>query len=149
MQGVNPYINFAGNTEEVFRFYQSVFGGELSVARFGDFPGNPMGVPEEHLDKVAHVALPLTDDSILMGTDALESFGPKLNAGNNFSIALEVESAEEADKLFDALSDGGEVKMPLAKTEWAEKWGACTDKFGIQWMVNYTGDVQFSGGETA
>lgn len=147
MQGVNPYLNFAGNTEEVFRFYQSVFGGELNIVRFGDFPDNSMGVPEEHLDKIAHVALPLTDGSILMGTDALESFGPKLSAGNNFSIALEVESEEEADRLFNALADGGEVKMPLAKVEWAEQFGACTDKFGIQWMVNYTGDVQFSAGE--
>lgn len=147
MKQVNPYLNFAGNTEEAFRFYQSVFGDELNIARFGDFPDNAMGVPEEHRDKIANVGLRLTDGSTLMGTDALESFGPKLEVGNNFSIALEAESAEEAEKLFGALADGGEVGMPLAKAEWAELYGMCTDKFGIQWMVNYTGDVQFSGGE--
>lgn len=76
----------------------------------------------------------------------MESFGQKLTAGNNFSITLESDSAEEAEKLFDALADGGNVGMPLAKTEWAEKYGMCTDKFGVQWMVNYAGDVQFHGG---
>jgi PhnB protein len=149
MKAVNPYLNFAGNTEEAFRFYQSVFGGELRIARFKDFPGNPMGVSDKDLDKIANVALPLLNDSMLMGTDMLECFGQKLTEGNNFSIALEADSAEEAEKLLNALADGGKVEMPLAKTEWAEKYGMCSDKFGVQWMVNYTGDVQFTGGQTA
>lgn len=147
MKSVNPYLNFAGNTEEAFRFYQTVFGGELQTVRFKDFPDNSMGVPEADLDKIAHIALPLRNGSMLMGTDTLESFGQELTAGNNFSITLEAESAEEAETLFNALADGGEVGMPLAKTEWAEQYGMCTDKFGIQWMVNYTGDAQFSAGE--
>lgn len=147
MQGVNPYLNFPGNTEEAFRFYQSVFGGELQLTRFGDFPDNSMGVPEEHLNKIANIALPLTDGSVLMATDALESFGPKFTPGNNFSIALETDSAEEAEELFTKLSEGGNVNMPLSGTEWAEKFGACTDKFGVQWMLNYTGNVQFTAGE--
>lgn len=146
MKAVSPYLNFAGNTEEVFRFYQAVFGGELQIVRFGDFPENPMGVPDEDLDKIAHVALPLVGDNMLMGTDTLESFGQKLTAGNNFHITLEAESAEEAERLFDALSTGGEVEMPLAEAEWAERYGMCTDRYGVRWMVNYTGDVQFSAG---
>jgi PhnB protein len=146
MKAVNPYLNFDGNTEEAFRFYQTVFGGELQIVRFKDFDGNPMGVPDESLDKIAHIALPLSQNSMLMGTDTLESFGQELTMGNNFHITLEPESAEEAEKLFNALSDGGKVGMPLAKTEWAEKYGMCTDKFGVQWMVNYTGNVQFAGG---
>lgn len=146
MKAVNPYLNFAGNTEEVFRFYQTVFGGDLSVVRYGDFPDNPMGVPDEDLDKIAHVALPLTNGSMLMGTDTLASHGRELTRGNNFSITLEVESTEEAEELFDALADGGDVMMPLSETEWAEKHGMCTDRFGIRWMLNYTGAKEFQGG---
>jgi PhnB protein len=149
MKAVNPYLNFAGNTEEAFRFYHSVFGGELHIVRFRDFGGNAMGVPDKDLDKIAHIALPLLNGSMLMGTDTLESFGQKLTAGNNFSITLEGDSAEEAENLFNALAEGGNVGMALSKTEWAEKYGMCTDKFGVQWMVNYTGDVQFPGGPGA
>ena len=149
MKSVNPYLNFAGNTEEAFRFYQSVFGGELQIMRFRDFAGNPMGVAEKDLDKIAHVALPLLNGSMLMGTDTLESFGQNLKAGTNFSITLEADSAEEAEKLFTALAERGEVAMPLAKTQWAEKYGMCTDRFGVRWMVNYAGDVQFQGSQTA
>jgi PhnB protein len=149
MKAVNPYLNFAGNTEQAFRFYQTVFGGELHIVRFKDFAGNTMGVPEKDLDKIAHIALPLLNDSMLMGTDTLDSFGQKLTAGNNFSITLETDSAEEAEQLFNALADRGKAEMPLAKTEWAEKYGMCTDQFGVQWMVNYTGDMQFPGRQTA
>lgn len=149
MKAVNPYLNFAGNTEEAFKFYQSVFGGELQIARFKDFGGNSMGVPDQDLDKIANVALPLGKDTILMGTDTLESLGQKLIAGNNFSIALEAGSEEEAEQVFNALADGGKVVMPLERTEWAEKYGMCTDKFGVQWMMNYTGNVQFSAGQGA
>lgn len=142
MKAVNPYLNFNGNTEEAFRFYQTVFGGDLQIIRFEDFGENSMGVPDEDLTKIAHVALPLRDGSMLMGTDTLESLGQELTMGNNFSITLEAESDEEAEKIFNALSDGGKVEMPLAKTEWAEKYGMCADRFGVRWMVNYTGDVQ-------
>lgn len=143
MKAVSPYLNFAGNTEEAFRFYQSVFGGELQIVRFSDFPDNSMGVPDKDLDKIANIALSLVGDNMLMGTDTLESFGQELTVGNNFSITLETDTAEEAEELFNKLSDGGDVEMPLAETEWAEKYGMCTDKFGVQWMVNYTGNKTF------
>lgn len=147
MKAVNPYLNFAGNTEEAFTFYRSVFGGEfLAVIRFKDFDDNPMGVPDNELDKIAHIALPLGQGSVLMGTDVLESW--PLTVGNNFYVTLEPENEEEAERLFDKLSAGGRSEMPLQKTEWAEKYGTCADKFGIQWMVNYTGIVQFPGGPT-
>ncbi len=141
MKHANPYLNFAGNTEEAFRFYRSVFGGDFPVVlRFREF-GPGMDGPDG--DKLAHIALPL-GSSMLMGTDALESHGRTLVAGNNFSIHLEAESAEEAQRLFDALSDGGSVTMPLAPTEWAEAYGMCSDRFGVQWMVNWTGRVEFT-----
>ena len=147
MNAVNPYLNFNGNTEEAFNFYRSVFGGEfLGVLRFRDFGESGMRVPEGDQDKIAHIALPLSKDTVLMGTDALESHGRTLMVGNNVYFNLEAESDEEAERLFNALSAGGRTEMPLQKTEWAEKYGICADKFGVQWMVNYTGKVQFSAG---
>ena len=145
MKTANPYLNFAGNTEEAFTFYRSVFGGEfLSVLRFRDFGDNPMGVPEHELDRIAHVALPLGEGNLLMGTDVLEGW-PQLTVGNNLYVSLEAESGEEAERLFDGLSAGGRSEMPLQRTEWAEKYGTCTDRYGVQWMVMYTGSVQFPG----
>jgi PhnB protein len=147
MKTANPYLNFNGNTEEAFTFYQSVFGGEFQAfLRFKDFGGNSMGLSAADLEKIAHVALPLGRDALLMGTDVVASMPMTLTMGNNFSIALEPDSAEEADTLFDALAAGGRVQMPLQKTEWAEKYGSCVDRFGVQWMVSYTGSVDFSGG---
>lgn len=143
MRSVNPYLNFAGNTEEAFNFYKSVFGGEFAmVVRFRDFGGEATGVPEEALDKIMHISLPLGGDTMLMGTDALECMGQPLSEGNNFSISLETDSGAEAESLFQRLSEGGRVTMPLGKTEWAETFGACADRFGVQWMLNYTGSVR-------
>ena len=143
MKSVNPYLNFKGNTEEAFNFYKSVFGGDFQmVARFRDFGGNAMGVADKDLDKIAHIALPLGPNSMLMGTDVLDSMPTKLSVGNNFYITVEPSTADEADALFGKLSSGGRVEMPLQKTEWAEKYGILADRFGVQWMVNYTGSVR-------
>jgi PhnB protein len=148
MKAAHPYLNFAGNTEEAFRFYASVFGVEIAMlVRFRDF-GEAMGqIPEQDRDKIAHVALPL-GSAMLMATDALESAGQSLSPGNNFSISLEPESREEAERVFAALSQGGTVEMALQPTEWAESFGHCTDRFGIRWMVSYSGNVRFSPGES-
>jgi PhnB protein len=147
MKSANPYLNLPGNTEEAFTFYKSVFGGEFTaVIRFRDFGDNTMGIAEEELDKIAHIGLPLGGANVLMGTDVVSSFPTKLNIGNNFYITIEPESAEEAHSLFSALSEGGQVEMPLQKTDWAELHGSCADRFGVQWMVDYTGDVQLFGG---
>jgi PhnB protein len=142
----HPYLNFDGNTEEAFTFYRSVFGGEFSaVIRFRDFPDNVMGVSESELDKIAHIALPLGEDTLLMATDVVGSMPVALTVGNNFYIAIEPESAEEADTLFNALSAGGRIAMPLQQTEWAEKHGSFADRFGVQWMIDYTGSAEFGG----
>lgn len=146
MQAAHPYLNFKGNTEEAFNFYKSVFGGEFAmVVRFSDFGGDAMGVPESEQHKIAHIALPL-GQTMLMANDVVGRRGESLNVGNNVYITLTADSAAEAERLFDALADGGRVEMALQQTEWAEKYGICIDRFDIQWMVSYTGDVQFQRG---
>ena len=138
MATLNPYLNFAGNTEEAFTFYRSVFGGEFStLQRFKDTP-EAGRVPEKEKDMLMHVSLPVGKGNSLMATDALDSMGHKLTVGNNIQLSLEAESKEEAEKLFKGLSAGGKVTMPLSDTFWGAYFGMLVDKFGIQWMVNYT-----------
>jgi PhnB protein len=135
---LNPYLNFAGNTEEAFTFYKSVLGGDFKfLQRFKDTPEGGK-IPANEKDKIMHVALPVGKGNTLMATDALESMGQKLTVGNNFHLSLEAESKEEADKLFEGLSAGGKVTVPLADAFWGAYFGMVTDKFGIQWMVNHT-----------
>lgn len=137
MATINPYLNFPGNTEDAFNFYKSVFGGEfLAVMRFKDLP-NCGPVAENEKDKIMHIALPIGKSNVLMATDALESMGQKLSNGNNYSIAISPETEEEAQQLFKGLSAGGQVMMPLEKAAWGDLFGMLTDKYGIQWMVNY------------
>lgn len=144
MKSASPYLNFKGNTKEAFDFYKLVFGGEFQAAvTFRDFGGAGMGVAEKDLDKIAHIALPLGPHAMLMGTDVVDGMGGTFTQGTNVYITLEPESAEEADRLFTALSAGGRIEMPLQATEWAEKYGSCADRFGVQWMVSYTGSVTF------
>lgn len=144
MISANPYLNFKGNTEEAFQFYRQVFGGEfVSLIRFRDFPDNNMGVAETELDKIAHIALPLGPHNLIMATDVVDSWGRPYTRGNHSYISLEVESAAEGKRIFEALSQGGTVEMPLQTTEWAERYGCCSDRFGVQWMVNFTGGKTF------
>lgn len=138
MKSVNPYLNFNRQTEEAFKFYQSVFGGELEIHRYKDMEDN-MGASGDDLNLVANASLPLTENIKLFGSDILEFMGQKLEAGNNFYINLETESEEETERLFEKLSENGEIEMPLEHTGWAEKFGMVKDQFGIQWMVYYTG----------
>ena len=139
MATLNPYLNFAGNTEEAFNFYKTFFGGDFlgEINRFKDTPDADK-LPKENQNKVMHIALPIGKGNVLMATDALESMGHKLIPGNNFYLSLEAENKTEAEKLFNALSKGGTVTMPLADAFWGAYFGMLTDKFGINWMVNYT-----------
>jgi len=140
MKSVNPYLNFDGNTEEAFEFYQSVFGGELQLVRFKDMD-DTMGAKGDDLEKIANVVLPIGGNTMLMGDDGPAVMGHPITVGNNFSINIEADSAEEAENVFNDLSAGGEITMPLEKTEWAEKFGMLTDKYGITWSVNYPGEI--------
>jgi len=137
MKTVNPYLNFPGTTEEAFNFYKSVFGGEFtSLQRFKDTPEANRVAPTD-ANKIMHIALPIANGNVLMATDALESMGHPLKEGNNFYLSLEADSEEEANKLFNKLSAGGKVSMPMAKTFWGAYFGMVNDKFGIQWMISY------------
>jgi PhnB protein len=145
MQFVSMYLNFNGNAEEAFQYYRSVFGGEYDgLLRFRDFGEDAMGAPEADRDKIAHISLPLVEGISLMASDVIGAQADAFNAGNNVYIYLETETAEEADRLFGALSDGGSAEMPLQPTEWAEKYGSCVDRFDVRWMISFTGDVQFA-----
>ncbi|HVU84152.1 MAG TPA: SRPBCC domain-containing protein [Puia sp.] len=139
----STYLNFPNKTEEAFTFYKTVFKTEFAggkIQRFGDFPAQP-GMPElNEKDKklVLHIELPILGGHVLMGTDAPESFGFKLVQGNAFHINLEPNSRGETQRLFNALSEGGTVTMPLQDMFFGAYYGSCTDKFGVNWMVNYT-----------
>ncbi len=139
MTKLNIYLNFAGSAEEAFRFYRSVFGGDfLSVVRFKDMPMEGVKIPKEDENKIMHIGLPIGQDSVLMASDTIESLGQKLVQGNNAYISVHPESKTEADRIFNALSAGGAVEMPIADQPWGDYYGSFTDKFGVQWMVNYS-----------
>lgn len=134
MAKLNPYLNFDGKTEEAFNFYKSVFGGEFmgEVSRLKDVPG--MQIPEEAKERVIHVALPIGND-VLMGSDIMP--GQPFTVGNNNYISVFPDSREEADRLFAALSEGGEVEMPMEDEFWGDYYGSLKDKYGVCWMINY------------
>jgi PhnB protein len=136
MAAVNPYLNFGGNTEEVFNFYKSVFGGEFDVlARFGEMPEEYQTDKSQNA-KIMHISLPIGGGSTLMGSDRPESYGP-ITKGDNFYVSIQADSEAEATKLFNGLSAGGQVTMPLEKSFWGAFFGMFNDKFGVQWMINY------------
>lgn len=139
MTTVNVYLTFKGNCEEAFNFYKSVFGGEFPyVGRFKEMP--PMdgcSVPEEDLEKIMHMSLPISAETMIMGSDSSEAFGQVTTIGNNFSISITTDSKEEADRLFNGLSKGGKVTMPMDVTFWGDYFGMFTDKFDINWIISY------------
>jgi PhnB protein len=131
------YLNFAGNAEEVFLFYQSVFKREFdSLVRFKDMPMPGVTLTEADGNKIMNIAIPIGTHSALMASDALESLGQKIVQGNNFYINLSPETKQEADKLFAALSAGGVVEMAMADMPWGDYFGSFRDKFGIGWMIS-------------
>ena len=139
MAAINPYLVFNGNCEEAFLFYKSVFGGEFPyIGKFKDMPpaeGNPV-LSEADGNKIMHVSLPIGDGSVLMGSDSNSASG-EVTFGQNISISINTKSKEEADKLFNGLSAGGTVTMPMSQTFWGAYFGMFADKFGISWMVNF------------
>lgn len=139
MATVNIYLTFNGNCREAFDFYKSVFGTEYPyIGTFGEMPSNDgQVISEEDKDKIMHVTLPISEETVLMGSDLASGHNTPLVMGNNFSVSINTASKEEADHLFTGLSEGGAVSMPMAETFWGAYFGMFTDKFGINWMVNY------------
>lgn len=139
MTTVNIYLTFNGNCEEAFHFYKSVFGGEFPyMGRFGDMPADSAHpVPPEEANRIMHVSLPISKETVIMGSDTAGEWSSHFSAGNNFSISISTDSKEEADRLFAGLSAGGNVTMPMNSTFWGDYFGMFADKFGINWMISF------------
>ena len=145
MPTINVYLNFDGNCEEAFNFYKSVLGGEFTyIGKFKDMPPQEgvLAISEEEANRVMHVSLPISKETVLMGSDTGGEWAGSYKQGNNFSISISADSKENADQLFAGLSVGGQVSMPLADTFWGDYFGMFTDKFGVNWMVGYKATSQ-------
>lgn len=138
MTTTNIYLNFNGNCEEAFNFYKSVFGSEFNYfSRFAEIPQSEgYQVPESDKNKVMHVSLPI-GSTVLMGSDCGSERQSDFKLGNNFSISVTAVSKEEADNIFRALSEGGQITMAMDQTFWGDYFGTIIDKFGINWMVSF------------
>lgn len=138
MAQISPYIHFNGNAEEAFTFYKSVFGGEFAkMMRYKDLssPGYP--VAENDANRIMHIALPIGKTNVLMGSDVLQIMGQVTENDNRNTISIRAESREEADKLFNGLSEGGKIEMPIADGPLGSYFGMFADKYGVEWMVNF------------
>lgn len=137
---INPHINFNGNAEEAFTFYKSVFGSEFTkVIRFKELANAEFPVDEKEENKIMHIALPIGEKNVLMGNDVPEFMGRVNEKENRSKIAISTESKEEANALFNGLSAGGEIEMPISESPWGTYFGMFRDKYGIEWMVEFDG----------
>jgi len=139
MATVNPYINFNGNCEEAFNYYKSVFGGEfITNDRFSDMPPQEgMELSAADMNKIMHVSLPISKETLLMGSDVGGEWASGIVIGNNITISITADTREQADHFFSKLSEGGKVTMPMDQTFWGSYFGMCTDKFDINWMISF------------
>lgn len=137
MTTINPYINFNGNAEEAFLFYQSVFGGKFShITRFKDIASAEFPVPEKEANKIMRIVLPI-GNSMLIANDVPEMMGPVSENENRSKIAVSVDSKEEAERIFNGLSAGGTVEMPMGESPWGTSFAMFRDKYGIEWTVEF------------
>lgn len=145
MASINPHVNFNGNAEEAFNFYKSVFGGAFTkIIRFKDLGNTEHPLAESEANKIMHIALPI-GKSVLMANDVPEILGRTNENENRSKIVISAESKEEADRLFNGLSAGGQIEMPISDSPWGSYFGMFRDKYGIEWMVdfdsNYEGQI--------
>lgn len=135
---INPYIHFNGNAEEAFTFYKSVFGGAFTkIMRYKDLSGPGYPIPENDANRIMHIALPIGKSNTLLGSDVMEVMGKVTENDNRNTISITAESREEADQLFNGLSAGGQIEMPMADGPFGAYFGMFADKYGIQWMVAF------------
>lgn len=138
MATINPYINFNGNAEEAFEFYRSVFGGEFSkIIRFKDISSEDFPVAEKEMNKIMNISLPI-GKNVLMANDVPEIMGRVSENENRSKISVSAESREEANRLFVGLSADGSIEMPMEDSPWGSYFGMFRDKFGIEWMIEFT-----------
>ncbi|HEV2352947.1 MAG TPA: VOC family protein [Puia sp.] len=138
MRTINPWINFNGNAEEAFTFYKSVFGGEFEkIVRFKDIAGPEFPLTDNDANKIMRIALPIGPNHVLIANDVPGFLGRVNEKENRSKIAVNVESREEADKVFNGLSAGGEVEGPIGDSPWGTYGGMFRDKFGIEWIVQF------------
>ena len=140
MPSINPYIHFNGNAEEAFMFYQSVFGGNFArIVRFKDlsFEGAPDF--EKEAEKIMHISLPIGKHTVLMGSDTPEQLGKHNEMETRSKISISAETKEEADHIFNGLSAGGQIEMPIQDSPWGSYFGMFRDKFCIEWMIELEG----------
>lgn len=139
MASINPYIHFNGNAEEAFTFYKSVFGGEFErVVRFKDLASREHPISEKEQNKIMHIVLPIGKSSVLMGSDTPEFMGRHNENENRSKISVTAESKEEADKIFNGLAAGANVEMPIGDSPWGSYFGMLRDKYGIEWMIDFS-----------
>ena len=138
MRTINPWINFNGNAEEAFTFYKSVFGGEFTkIVRFKDISSAEFPIPEKEAQKIMYIALPIGKHNVLKANDVPEFMGRVNEEENRSKISVSAESREEADKIFNGLSAGGNVEGPIGDSPWGSYAGMFRDKYGIEWMVEF------------
>ena len=139
MTKINPHIHFNGNTEEAFEFYKSVFGGAFTkLVRYKEMSMAGYSFPEHELNKIMHISLPIGVGSVLMGSDVPEILGKVNEEENRSKITISTESKDEAEHLFNGLSAGGAIEYPMGDSPWGSYFGAFRDKYGIEWMIDYT-----------
>jgi len=138
MRAINPWINFNGNAEEAFTFYRSVFGGEFAkLIRFKDLASAEFQVAENEANKIMTIALPIGKHNVLMANDVPEFMGRVNESENRSKIVVSAESREEADKIFNGLSAGGDIEGPIGDSPWDTYAGMFRDKYGIEWIVEF------------
>jgi PhnB protein len=144
MRAINPWINFNGNAEEAFNFYKSVFGGEFTkIVRFKDLASAEFTVPDNEANKLMHIALPIGKNNVLIANDVPEFMGRVNESENRSKISVSAESREEADKIFNGLSAGGDIEGPIGDGPWGTYAGMFRDKYGIEWIVEF--DPNYNG----
>ena len=144
MRAIHPWINFNGNAEEAFTFYKSVFGGEFTkILRFKDLASEDFQPAENEANKIMYIALPIGKNNVLIANDVPEFMGKVSENENRSKIAVSAGSREEADKIFNGLSAGGEVEGPIGDGPWGTYAGMFRDKYGIEWIVEF--DPNYKG----
>lgn len=138
MRAINPWINFNGNAEEAFTFYQSIFGGQFAkIVRFKELASATFSVPEKEANKIMYISLPIGKNNVLVANDVPEFMGRVSESENRSKIYVVTESREEADKVFNGLSAGGDVEGPIGDSPWGTYAGMFRDKYGIEWIVEF------------